>query len=434
MATTLTSFSNTPQAVDDYYYGYNEDWIALIYFDVMANDLGGKAKTLYSLDDGTTTTDLLTADTARAESMSNDYSKYGAKIWITSDGKVGYDVNTSAFQDTIQSLADGEHLTDIFTYAIRLGNGALSWATTYVDFVGLNDAPVVISGGFSGTVTEQIAPAGDLEANGLINFKDVDLSDSHTISFAPVGSVLGSLEIHLIQDTNGSGNSLNGQVSWAYKIPASTVEYLAAGESRIEQFNVSINDGHDGIVVQQISVTIVGTNDAPTLSVASSDFSGQVTEMVTPVGILSDAGVIHFGDVDLSDVHSVSVSATDSNPRLGALVAVISLDSTGSGSGQVSWTYQVLASHPEVEALAAGELRVESFDVAIMDNHGAMVSKQVDITIIGTNDAPIINSNGGGEAAAISIPENSSAVTVVSASDVYPRYFKMRSPIFENCH
>ncbi len=64
MATTLTSFSNTPQAVDDYYYGYNEDWIALIYFDVMANDLGGKAKTLYSLDNGTTTTDLLAADTS----------------------------------------------------------------------------------------------------------------------------------------------------------------------------------------------------------------------------------------------------------------------------------------------------------------------------------------------------------------------------------
>ena len=47
---STSSFYNTPQAVDDSYAG-TEDTI--YYFDVMANDLGGNAKVLWSIDDTT---------------------------------------------------------------------------------------------------------------------------------------------------------------------------------------------------------------------------------------------------------------------------------------------------------------------------------------------------------------------------------------------
>src|SRR5258707_12037493 len=108
---TTVSFSNTPQAGDDTFTslitGLTEDTASTkIYLDVMANDLGGNAKTLWSLDDGTSAvsytnvkggtspTDLLIQDTARAEATSTDYSALGAHIWITADGKVGYDAGT----------------------------------------------------------------------------------------------------------------------------------------------------------------------------------------------------------------------------------------------------------------------------------------------------------------------------------------------------
>ena len=105
---TTTSFSNTPQAQDDILTRMangtliTEESICFI-LDVMANDLGGNAKVLWSLDDGTSAStatkvyapvDLLTQDTARVESMSTDFSAQGAHIWITSDGKVGYDTTT----------------------------------------------------------------------------------------------------------------------------------------------------------------------------------------------------------------------------------------------------------------------------------------------------------------------------------------------------
>src|SRR3954447_4954372 len=106
---TTTSFSNTPQATDDLFttglitstgtasVALTEDNLQKVYFDVMANDLGGAAKTLFSIDDGLNSggavspTDLQTQDTARAETTMGDTSHYGASVWITAEGRVGYD-------------------------------------------------------------------------------------------------------------------------------------------------------------------------------------------------------------------------------------------------------------------------------------------------------------------------------------------------------
>src|SRR5690242_21319986 len=100
---TTTSFSNTPQATDDIYTssatGLTDNWLQTVILNVMANDLGGAAKTLYSLDSGTETSvsleqqALLTQDTGQTEALSTDTSDHGAAIWITSDGKVGYDAS-----------------------------------------------------------------------------------------------------------------------------------------------------------------------------------------------------------------------------------------------------------------------------------------------------------------------------------------------------
>src|SRR5690242_19225833 len=104
---TTVSFSNTPQAKDDNFTsaqtGLTANNLLSVYLDVMANDLGGNAKSLWSVDNGVNNSgamsgyiaaDLLTQDTGRIESTSSDISFNGAKIWITADGKVGYDAST----------------------------------------------------------------------------------------------------------------------------------------------------------------------------------------------------------------------------------------------------------------------------------------------------------------------------------------------------
>ena len=141
---TTTSLNNAPQAQGDSYL-ISEDTLTPVFFDVMANDLAGSAKTLWSVDDGTSSpTDLIVQDTTRIEATSGDTSLNGAKIWITSDGKVGYDPSTlsAAFEAQVQALNPGQTLTDSFTYAIRMSNGTLSWTTVTVVYNGVNDAPV----------------------------------------------------------------------------------------------------------------------------------------------------------------------------------------------------------------------------------------------------------------------------------------------------
>ena len=88
---TTVSFVNTPQAKDDAYpsasTGLTEDSSVVVLLDVMANDLGGNAKSLWSVDNGVNNSgamngsqpgDLLTEDAARTAVLTNDTSLNGA--------------------------------------------------------------------------------------------------------------------------------------------------------------------------------------------------------------------------------------------------------------------------------------------------------------------------------------------------------------------
>src|SRR5947208_1102290 len=95
-------------------------------------------------------------------------------------------------------------------------------------------------------------------------------------------------------DTTGSG--LGGVITWDYSVGASAVEYLAKDQT---MFYPVTNGIRDGLVtrVQTCALPIfTGTNDAPV--VAATDVTGAVTELVTPVGNLTDTGTIAFTDVE----------------------------------------------------------------------------------------------------------------------------------------
>lgn len=290
MATTTSmkgitvAFSNTPQAKDDLY-SYTESVESSIqYLDVMANDLGGNAKSLYAIDDGrnadgsadgSRTSDLLQQDAVNAVGT----SALGATIWITSDGKIAYDASSLGDLDY---LAQGQHLTDNFTYAIRLANGTIGWATATVDIVGQNDPIVITAQDLIGGVTEQVTPAGNLIDSGGISFTDLDLTDVHLVSATgtPVGTVLGTLTAVVNGDTTGTG--AGGQLTWTYTVADSAVEYLAKDQTKVESFTITLNDQHGSIITKQIDVTITGTNDAPVAVADTNALDAVVEAGVTP--------------------------------------------------------------------------------------------------------------------------------------------------------
>ncbi len=120
-----------------------------------------------------------------------------------------------------------------------------------------------------------------------------------------------------------------------------------------------------------------------------------------PADELTASGDVPFGDVDLIDTHTASAafsSASLSNgdavdagllTELGsAMSAMVSDDSTGDQTGQVSWTFTLDADLAEF--LAAGEVLRATYDVTVTDNQSTSDTVQVEVTIVGTNDAPVV--------------------------------------------
>ncbi|WP_259235278.1 VCBS domain-containing protein [Bradyrhizobium elkanii] len=387
----------------------------------MANDLGGNSKSLFSVDNsisagGTSPTDLITQDTARAEATTGDTSLYGAKIWITSDGKVGYDATTlsAAFKAQLDALQSGQVLNDTFTYAIRLGNGTLSWATATVQFAGANDA-AVISGTTAGIAVEaggvNNAITGTPMVSGTLTDTDVD-NTPNTFQVAAAGSATDN-HYGTFQMTAGG--------TWTYALDNSNaaVQGLNVGGHLTDTFTVRTIDG----TAQQITVTINGTNDAAVISGTTSGAAveaGGVNNAITGTPMVS-------GTLTDTDVDNVANSFT----------AVAAGHATTNGYGTFGmtaagvWTYTLDNSNAAVQALNVGGHLTDSFTVTAIDG----TAQQITVTINGTNDAAVLSSatvnlTEGDSAAAIStsgtltISDVDSSATFVSQTDTQGSYGK----------
>jgi VCBS repeat-containing protein len=355
------SFNNTPQAADDLFTAgqtlLTEDNFAslgLVLLNVMANDSGGNAKSLYSVDDGINSAgpsgDLLVQD---AIGVAN-YSLHGATIKITAGGQISYDAGTldAGFAASLQSLAAGEVASDSFTYAIRLGNGTLSWATATVQIAGVNDK-AAIGGDAAGEVTEDTT----LTASGTLTVTDADHGQSHAQTATGAASAAG-----------WGTYSVDADGHWSYAVNNAAVQFLGANDTRSDSFTVR---SFDGTASQLVTITIHGNNDGPLITSAAQ--SGTVSEG-DDGSSRSASGLVTFSDADLSDTHTLSISVAASR-------GTASVDADG------TWHYTVNDSGA-IDALAAGQHQADSFVVQVDDHHGGLASQTVHIDIVGTNDAP----------------------------------------------
>lgn len=349
---TVTSFGSTPQAVNDLFSaastGFTEDSTGIIRVDVTANDLGGAAKSLYSLDNGVSggglrPTDLLTKDTARTEVSSTDTSLNGAKIWIMADGmSVGYDVGTlsSTFRAQLQHLGAGQFLTDSFTYAIRLGNGALSWATAILQITGTNDAPVV-SRAVTGVATED-GSASTLDA--LAHASDVDDGTVLTVVNVPAAPGLPA------------GVTYNaGSHSFTLDPANIAFQHLAAGETTTVSVSYGVSDG-TATTAASMSWTITGTNDAPVLNAAATPVLTSIAEDAgAPIGAV---GTLISTLVNLNPPAGGLDNVTDADNGAVTAIALTGVNTTNgtwwySTNGAANWTAVGAVSNTSALLLAA---------------------------------------------------------------------------------
>src|SRR5262249_22827711 len=187
------------------------------------------------------------------------------------------------------------------------------------------------------------------------------------------GPAIGSFVAGIIADTIGSDPTIPGNagdIGWAFLADKINLQSLAQGETETEVFTVTLSDGHGGTTSQDVTVTVVGVNDPPTIVHNSTTPTGAFPELANKTNDMAHkdqaSGTIEFADPDLTDTHALSQSMAVFAWSGGTLTAaqrtaltqastldLVKNDSTHSGAGSVRWTYSITDS--ALDFLAAGE-------------------------------------------------------------------------------
>lgn len=363
---TETSFTKTPQARDDLLGSAGSSQLdyngALYLLDVMANDLGGNAKALWSVDDGINQSgamsgheagDLLSQDQPGVTGLAANVSRLGAALHITADGKVAYDsasISGQAAAD-LTALAVGQTLSDSFIYAIRLANGTLSWARAEVVLTGVNDRPVVQA--LSVTAVEDGAAV-----TGNFDGDDVDSDDD-----------AGSLTYTIVAPPAGGSLVNNDDGSFSFD-PGNQFQQLAEGETLQLSFDYTATDSHGATsAAATVSITVTGVNDDPTLAAGSATLSEDTAGVSVDLAALGD-------DIDNDDDGS-SLQYTLQN-------------APAAGSAVISGTSLQFSPGTAYQSLAAGASQDVVLQLQAADGNGSSATNSVTITVTGVNDAPVL--------------------------------------------
>uniref|UniRef100_UPI0026EA2B96 VCBS domain-containing protein n=2 Tax=Desulfovibrio TaxID=872 RepID=UPI0026EA2B96 len=427
-------------------------------------------------------------------------SGYGT-LTFHADGTYTYELKSGAFDadgNAVNKLAQGEVLTETFTVTVRdtfgkevstdititihgtndkprleLGDGSDGGALHVTESgVGRHDDGAVVDGPDDELVD---APSKDGTAADEIGRYDSALTDSDkaTGKDADHGAELvygveaGKVESPDGVDftTDGGDVSVRGQYgsltigadgSYSYTLDESSdftagdgtqydrLDYLNEGETLTETFTIFVRDEHGAWASKEVTVTVTGTNDRPTLDVLDGkkffDASGKEIAVADDrlhaygtADSAADAVVRLSGRVQASDDdrengagqettdgdnHGLqfSLQGTGYDPALtsssvwkdgsGHDLGTGPVDVSRSGDGGYvatteygtltldqygNYTYELHEGDDDVTALGKGETVTETFVVRVVDDRGAWSEKTITITIEGTDDKPVLS-------------------------------------------
>ncbi|MGL5812420.1 MAG: retention module-containing protein [Aeromonas sp.] len=275
---------------------------------------------------------------------------------IDADGNWSYQLDNN--DPTVQALKEGETLPSEH-FVVKSADGSAEHTVT-VTITGTNDDAtigVATPGADQGAVKEDVT----LTTGGKLVATDVDNGEA---VFQPQTAIKGA---HGSFTIDADGN-------WRYQLDNNdpAVQALKEGETLpSEHFVVK---SADGSAEHTVTVTITGTNDNATISVATPGADqGAVKEDIT----LTTGGKLVATDVDNGE--AVFQPQTAIKGAHGSFT----IDADG------NWNYQLDNDDPAVQALKEGEtLPSEHFVVQSADGSA---EHTVTVTITGTNDNATID-------------------------------------------
>jgi len=210
------------------------------------------------------------------------------------------------------------------------------------------------------------------------SFADAADTDFEPLSVTNPGTYAGTYGT-LVLNSNGS-------YTYTLNNGSAAVQALDTGETLTDSFGYSATDGFNTPDSATLTVTIFGTNDAPTVA-ADTNWAKEESNQTAAGNVLQDlahAGAPSGSFADHAD------SDTDVEPLSASLVS----SGTGSFGSLVlnsngSYTYTLNNGNAAVQGLDDGETLTDTFTYAASDGTTS-TNATLTITIFGSNDAPTV--------------------------------------------
>lgn len=191
-----------------------------------------------------------------------------------------------------------------------------------------------------------------------------DTKTTATIHLSVDGTVAGTANFQAGTLTGAHGSAtLSANGTFVYTLDNAAAQHLNVGQSITDTISVKSAYGTS----KDVTVTINGTNDLPTINTITAQSTNEDGSKVT--------GQLAVTDVDTSDTATYATSSTQ---------AGFTLKSDGS--------YEIDPTDASFQHLAVGQREVVTIPVVATDSHSGVSSDQnIVVTVMGTNDIPVVS-------------------------------------------
>ncbi len=287
------------------------------------------------------------------------------------------DIGANNVYDVVVKVTDSAGLSDTQALAVTVTNVA-------------ENAPVITSNGGGATATTSVAE--NTTAVTTVIASDADLGDTRTFSIAG-GADAARFQI------NPTTGALSFIAAPNFEAPTDS------GGNNVYDVVVKVADAAGMSDTQAIAVTVSNVNENTNAPVITSN-GGGVNAATNVVENRTAVTTVVATDADLGDSRTFSLAG-------GADAAKFAINAT---TGALSF---ITAPNFEAPTDLGGD-NVYDVIVKVTDAAGLSDTQALAVTVTDVaenTNAPVITSNGGGATGNVSIRENSSAVTIVAATD-----------------
>ena len=344
---------------------------------------------LAALADSSTLLAILNASASSAGLSGTALTNFNA---VASAGASGIAAVNTMITDAV---AAGGSVADIFAAIARaqtIAQGSLgdSIAASAASGVSTIKSAAELQAAVNAVVTPNNAPTvGDpltgkaIEAGEIVTLnllsgaRDLDVGETAKLSLTGVTYKVGTATA---SSTVPAGLSLSSAGVLTIDPTNAAFNALAAGQTQTITVSYTISDGKkDGTVAQTATITITGTNDAPTVGAALSAAATEAGDSLT-LDLLSGAS-----DVDTTDSLSLSgvTYKVGGAAASGTVPAGLSLSSAG--------VLTVDPTNAAFNALAAGQTQTITVSYTISDGKGGTVAQTATITVTGAAQTAVIS-------------------------------------------